>query len=133
MRTLILTVIMILGLSLSVMASYDREWDATDAFLLTTRIIDTYQTFDIKNIYTTIRTSDNQTIVVPALEEKNPILGKSPSDQDICIYFIGLFVLDRLNDKYSPDWLHKTWEYMQITAELYCVTTNIQIRLKFKI
>jgi hypothetical protein len=126
MRTLILTVIMILVLSVPVMA---EEWETTDTLLLTTRIIDWGQTRDIV-------TRQIDTVRLDGTyyhyQENNLILGSHPSITQVDLYFIALIGTDFLITKYANPTFKKWWNAIGIAIETYCITGNAQIGVKIK-
>lgn len=65
--------------------------------------------------------------------EQNPLLGEHPSPEDVDRYFAALVLVDVLIALFGPDWLHHTWNGIQIAAEFYCVGNNFNagIRIKF--
>jgi len=118
MRILLLSIIIIFFLNISVVTSSNRQWDSKDTSLLIIRVIDLGQTLNIKKH--------------PGYYEMNPLLGRHPNDLQIYNYFIGLLILDQLNNKFSPNWLHNIWENVQIYFENCCITNNTKIGLEVK-
>ncbi|HBE81080.1 MAG TPA: hypothetical protein DDW65_25320 [Firmicutes bacterium] len=93
------------------------EWNYADTGLLVLRIVDWGQT------RTVALNPDNY-------RELNPILGQHPDLGEVNAYFSVLILTDILIAEYANPKVHKFWQIIQITPELWCVGNNINLKLR---
>jgi hypothetical protein len=113
--------------------AFGADWSTADKLaqttFISTLIVDWGQTKDIQNH--------------EGHYEKNPILGKHPSDNKVDIYFASCIILHTVVANYIPDVAKKLgmgdeaadvsrkwWQYLWIGAELKVINANYKLGLK---
>jgi hypothetical protein len=113
------TALSLLLLTTSAQAS---DWTEEDTYrqlgVYSTLLLDYSQTKDIKNH--------------PNLYEKNPILGKHPTDKKINKYFLSVGIAHTLVAYNLPPDYRKTFQYATIGIEIVQIVKNRQLNLRFE-
>lgn len=125
MKKLLLSIVSLLFLIPSVSHAFMDDWDQYDKLLLAgysaTWFVDYGQTREIA--------------VNDSYYEKNPILGRYPSQEDVNVYFVGsyllnLFVADTLDGWWRKGYL-AAWLLCHLDAALHNERAGLSINFEF--
>jgi hypothetical protein len=65
-------------------------------------------------------------------KEANPILGPNPSDSEITTYFLGVMMLYNLAYYVLPEKWFRTYSWLVIGSESFCVAVNFSVGVKME-
>jgi hypothetical protein len=115
-KTLLIVLLAICTASINADELTDAQVKTEIAFDITL-VLDAAQTIDLKNR--------------PAQYEKNPLLGKHPSEKKVIAYFATMGWAHYELTKAMPNEYRKAWQYGWIAAEIFTIIQNKRVGASF--
>jgi len=62
-------------------------------------------------------------------EEKNPIIGSHPNEQEVTLYFAGTYALTTVTAMFIPPKYRRWFQYIVIGGQSVCILNNLYVGL----